>query len=549
MAKVLRVVLVRPSVDVLHKFSKPVEALGIAYLAAALRLDGHEVTILDAMLYDWSEDETLERIERLSPDLIGFTIVLNHFPDRLVRLLTKMNEGEVGGVVIVGGHAVSFFPERVLNNVERVDAVLSGEGEAAIRQIARLLVEGGDWRLVPGLTTRGEHGHVKRLHPERIHDLTTLPWAARDTTAEIIRLDGVPCISTSRGCYARCSFCSVPRFYGLNQGRSYAPGTWLRRQPADVVNEIEWLHSHFALRELLIVDDEFFGGTDEGFERARVFARMLAERNLGLSFAISCRAENVRTEIMQDLKRAGLSHVFVGIEAGSQRDLRLYGKAHTVDQNRRAAMTVKSLGLTFQAGFMLFNPRSTLQDLSENVKFLKEIGELKPVTVNSAVDPHFGAPLIESFRRNGILRDDELRLSLEYVNDGIKTAKLVAEMCAEAYQPFMNFIGAVQSSVTFEWRRPNPTRRPAEQHLLDTFEKKVNGLFTGVFEDALVGLHEKTGLQEVVQVAERQLKRVVDDARLLEGLVVTHLEAVEGDIRYWSSRCTVNRGGQSAEFT
>jgi hypothetical protein len=35
------------------------------------------------------------------------------------------------------------------------------------------------------------------------------------------------------------------------------------------------VEARFGLRELLIVDDEFFGGTGAGFERAREFGRRL----------------------------------------------------------------------------------------------------------------------------------------------------------------------------------------------------------------------------------------------------------------------------------
>ena len=142
-------------------------------------------------------------------------------------------------------------------------------------------------------------------------------------------MNGVACVSTSRGCYKRCTFCSVPRFYGLDQDKRFASGAWLYRDAENIVEEIAFLRTRFFARELLIVDDEFFGGSDLGFERARKLGRMLAERDYDLSFAISCRAENVREDVLAELKRGGLSHVFVGVEAGSERSLQLYGKDHT----------------------------------------------------------------------------------------------------------------------------------------------------------------------------------------------------------------------------
>ena len=42
------------------------------------------------MLYDWTLEESLARIEEANADIIGFTVVLNHFPDRLITLLDMM---------------------------------------------------------------------------------------------------------------------------------------------------------------------------------------------------------------------------------------------------------------------------------------------------------------------------------------------------------------------------------------------------------------------------------------------------------------------------
>ena len=516
----LRIVLVRPSVDVLYKFSKPFEALGIAYLAASLRLQGHDVVIHDAMLHDWSIDHTLSELENSRADLIGFTVVLNHFPNRLRELLDKMQQAGTPGIVLVGGHAVSFFAERVLERVPRVDGVLSGEGDLAICEIADALANGQDWRRVNGVTSRDAGGHVQKVPPKRVLNLNELPWPSRDLTKAVQDNDGVVCISTSRGCYARCSFCSVPRFYGLSENK---PGDWLCRDVEGVVAEIENLCSQFSIRDLLIVDDEFFGGTAAGFDRAQRFAKLLSERMLGISFAISCRAENVRKDILTDLAQAGLSHVFVGVEAGSAQSLQLYGKGHTVQQNCEAADIIKSLGLSFQAGFMLFNPRSTLRDLRANVDFLKAIGEFKPMTINSAVDPHFGAPLLGLFRRDGVLNDEGLELSVNYTDMQVRAAKAVAELCAEAFQPFMGFVAAVRSSITFEWRRKQTPWSCEEQHLLDVFEESINTTFANVFDHALNSLLNHNDTAGVIREAEQEVSNRVRQVEIAQALVADHL--------------------------
>ncbi|MGA7312393.1 MAG: radical SAM protein [Silvibacterium sp.] len=537
----VRIALVRPSVDVLHKFSKPVECLALGYLAASVRLDGHEVFMLDGMLYDWSAEETVDRILDTRPDIVGFTVILAHFPDHLLEVLRRLRVFGYRGVILVGGHSVSFFADRVLRQVPEVDAVICGEGEIGIRQVAAAMAAQQDWTAAAGVCVRDGTG-VRRTPPVRNYALDEVPWPARDLTAEVIRLDGLACVSTSRGCYARCSFCSIPRFYGLDQNRPGAAGGWIGRRVDDVVAEIDALHKAFSLRELLIVDDEFFGGTEAGFERARLFARRMEELHLPLKFALSCRAENVREPILLELMRGGLAHVFIGIESGSQKSLRLYGKGHDVEQNRRAVEGVKRLGLSFQPGFMLFNTRKTIFDVREDLQFLKEINECKPVTINSGVDAHFGAPLTGALERDGVLRDEGLRLTVEYPDAKVRAAKKIAELCAEKFQGYMNLIATLRSSITWEWRRKVPGRRDEQERLLDAFEKAVNQGFADIVVQAVDELIESDEAETVISVAQQRIASLMDMLEVSAALVKSHIATIEGGIRYWTQQSLIERG-------
>src|SRR5579859_7057199 len=283
----MRVALVRPAVDRLHKFSKATECLALGYLASALRRAGHEAVILDAELHDWSYDETIREIEAVQAPVVGFTVTMNYFPARLVALLGRLRERGSTAIILVGGHAVSFYPGRILSAVSEVDGVVSGEGEGALVAIADSVESCRDWRDVPGVWARGDDGVIRGNTPRRIRVLSELPWPARDLTEEVIRRNGNVCISASRGCYARCTFCSVPRFYGLDRNVPYASGQWLARPVNDVVAEVQHVHDEYGAREILIVDDEFFGGGDAGHSRAIAVGHALAAAGRPVDLALS----------------------------------------------------------------------------------------------------------------------------------------------------------------------------------------------------------------------------------------------------------------------
>ncbi len=364
---------------------------------------------------------------------------------------------------------------------------------------------------------------------------------------EVIRLDAIPAIATSRGCYARCSFCSVPRFYGLDKGKSLASGAWLARPAEDVVAEIVHLHETYGIDELLVVDDEFFGGSDAGHQRAIEIADRLIAAGSPVRFAISCRAENATEQVLSRLRRAGLTHVFIGVESGSSEDLRFYAKGHSVAQNADAVRMAKDIGLTVQCGFMMFTPDSTLATLRENVRFLEQVGELKPVSLNSTVDPHFGTPLIRRMEREGVLEDHGLSLSTFIRDPAVRSVKRVAQRVTNSYIEYMNFLAGVRSSITWEWRRPVPGRSAATERVLDTFEAAVNTQLAGLVVTAIDAVEAGATPGELDGDLDAGLARVCARLDLARALVVSQLEATEGTPRYWSHADLISRRNAEAE--
>jgi len=98
----------------------------------------------------------------------------------------------------------------------------------------------------------------------------------------------------------------------------------------------------------------------------------------------------------------------------------------------------------------------------------------------------------------------------------------------------MNFIAGIRSSVTYEWRRAVPGRRPQEERLLDAFEQQVNDQFSRVVCDAVDQLDRfpEPAAKEVIWAAEEELEGIGERLAVARSLIVTHLQGVEGAIRY-----------------
>src|SRR4029077_4859002 len=88
---------------------------------------------------------------------------------------------------------------------------------------------------------------------------------------------------------------------------------------------------------------------------------------------MNCRADVVDRDLFVSLRDAGLYFVYMGLESGNDEGLKTLHKEITVEQNLPAVETLKSIGLTFEYGFMLFDPSSTFDSVRANLRFLREI--------------------------------------------------------------------------------------------------------------------------------------------------------------------------------
>lgn len=100
------------------------------------------------------------------------------------------------------------------------------------------------------------------------------------------------------------------------------------------------------------------------------------------------------------MKRAGCYKVFFGIESGSEKILRSYGKDTTVQQGRDAIRYGKEAGLQVYCDFMVGGPGETAETVEETIRFARET---KPhMSDVSLIAPFPGTPLYERAEEFGV---------------------------------------------------------------------------------------------------------------------------------------------------
>jgi anaerobic magnesium-protoporphyrin IX monomethyl ester cyclase len=387
------------------------ENLGLGYLAAALRREGRAVTIVD---FQEDHKTILDIIRREQPIVVGFSLIFQFYVHRFGELIRYLRAHGVDCHFTIGGHFPSLSYQHALELIPELDSVVRFEGEATLVELVDTIEGGGDWRYLLGLAfLAGGEVVANELRP-LVRDLDDLPYPERSyRPMAVLGRKALP-ILASRGCIRTCSFCSIHVFYRA------APGKVVRtRKPAEIVREMRMLYDERGISIFLFQDDDFpvFGTVWQRWTReflAELYRAGLARK---IIWKINCRADAVEPMLFAEMKEAGLYYVYMGLESGSEDGLDTLNKNITVAQNIRAVEVLKSLGLVYEFGFMLFDPSTTFDSVRDNVAFLRRIaGDGSASAAFCRMLPYDGTPIKDELAKAGRLKGDVCDPDYDYLD-------------------------------------------------------------------------------------------------------------------------------------
>src|SRR5690349_6055932 len=222
----------------------------LAHVASALEADGFEVAIVDADARGLDTEGARDAILALKPDFI----TLDSSSTSLDKDLELAKSLRHAAKVAILGSQVTYTPGEIFAD-DNVDAVVRGEPEETVRELARRVRDGASFEGVEGISWRrtsgaqaGEIVHEKER--EKIRDLDALPLPARHLLDnQAYRFPGisgpVTTVKSSRGCPLDCSFCG----YTLAQGLRFR-----FRSPESVIAELVAISRTFGVRHVVFRD-------------------------------------------------------------------------------------------------------------------------------------------------------------------------------------------------------------------------------------------------------------------------------------------------------
>lgn len=344
--------------------------MGIGYIAAYLRERDYEVSILEVNdIYDKAQYRQILEGEF---DIVGFTTTCITLK-AILEMASIIKQCNPQILISFGGHMATFGYNEILENYGQVDFVITGEGEITFYELAKCIEERGDLSQISGLCYRNEKGIViKNEDRALIENLDELPFPVRDQFENAPNKAQYLRISSSRGCYGNCGFCSS--FVGRKQNGP----RWRGRSPKSVVDEIEQLVNKYDFHTFDFVDSTFEDPGKVGKQRIKEIAQLILDRNIEIYYNCCFRAENWKDEdrpLLNLLIESGLEKVNIGFESGNDRGLKILNKRARMKDNWKAIEVLRDfpdIYVTF--GFIMLHPYSCKEDLYDNATFLHNTG-------------------------------------------------------------------------------------------------------------------------------------------------------------------------------
>lgn len=341
--------------------------LALVSVAGGFVAAGYEVEIYDAMTLFVTHADIEEKIRNSRPDFVGVTSITATINDAIAVLATAKRVSSRIGTFIGGAHPSFMWKEILEAPGSPVDFVVRGEGETTGPELLDRVIAGLSPLDVPGVAGRDQEGRAAsgpRRPDARNIDLLPSAWHLLDWKNYTFRprpgsVSAI--VSSSRGCAQGCSFCSQQKFWRR---------TWRARSPESFVGELQMLNREYGVSIAMIADET--PTVDRA--RWRRILDLLIARKPGVELMMETRADDIvrDRDWMADTRKAGIVHIYVGVESDSQETLNTFNKNLKVETSREAIRRINEAGIISETAFVLGMPGETPESIRHTVKMALE---------------------------------------------------------------------------------------------------------------------------------------------------------------------------------
>lgn len=362
----------------------------LGYLSSLLKKNKKlEVLMVDGNLRQLNAREYYEEYRYFAPDYLVVESSPALYEEDLKFAMFFKTKYKTK--LIFCGPQATAYPEKFIK--DGVDYVALGEFENAVSE----LIEKGSSKGVLGIfpNKRGP-----------LIDVDQLPWPEDD---DIRRIDytgiggsnyRVVEMFATRGCPMNCVFCVARQTY-------YAKSNFRKREVADVVNEIEYLHRKYPEMEGVFFDEENHN-TDKKY--ILDLCQEIKRRKLDhLHYEAMCGYWTLDEEMVKAMVGAGYYKLRIGIESVSVKTLKGMEKNINVERLIETLRLAKRYGLKMYGTFTFGAPDSNKEEDAKTISMIEELmkKDLLEDFQASVCTPQPGTPFYQWLKdKNYLLTED-----------------------------------------------------------------------------------------------------------------------------------------------
>ena len=415
---------------------------GAASICAQLKALGHEVHFIHLTQgKQIQKNELLERISRIKPDLIGFSVLSPSY--WAVKQINTFVKEELGIKTVLGGPHAMFRYKQILAEAP-FDFVAAGEGEKILPELLRRLENGGSVASLPGIATKDNLDAVV-TQGCYVEDLDTLPIPDRSIfDFENLResKERQAYFIAGRGCPFHCTYCP-----NLFKAKLLGTSKIRYKSPMRFTDEIVSVVQEHAFIQAIVFQDDILPLRIDWLTE---FAGYYKER-VGKPFICNVHPNLISEETCTLLSAMGCKSIVTGIETGSERIrrevlLRDISNAHL--REKFALCKKYKLGISTynMVGHYTETPEEALATIKLNA-------ELKPVhSPCTIVIPYPGTRLNEiCLKENGFQAGHEPEIYPEFTDTPIMKAGTLTPDQVVFFKKYFNILKALYQVLPQKW--------------------------------------------------------------------------------------------------
>ena len=407
-------------------YNNSIPPLGLAYMSAATKKAGHQVTIVDSpgeaiedfhpiknvsikdlYIHGLTPDEIVERIPE-NTEIVGITHMFLHAWPVIRDLIKKIKEAHPHQKLVMGGETPSAWWQYMMKELQEIDFCVVGEGEYTFIDMLECFDKDTPFSEVANLVYRDKgvpkRSLTKRKRIREINELSWPDWEAfdidayldRDYSSGVNRGRSMPMLAT-RGCPYQCTFCSSPDMWTTR---------YVTRNTQDVVDEIGHYIKHYNADNIDFLDLTAIVKRQWVLD----FCEKLLEQKINITWQLpsGTRSEVIDQEVVEALYKSGCRNISYAPESGSPAMLQKIKKRVDLDNIVDSMKGAVDAGLVTNANIILGLPGDTWKDVWLSYKLGLRLACLGLHSLALMIfAPYPGSNLFNMLRKEGKISYDD----------------------------------------------------------------------------------------------------------------------------------------------